>query len=178
MVMLTNTGVTLHQFVDCCIDWMVNLDTFQGRSSEPSPGHFTPPPSCPTLPTRTTSTHFTRSLFLGNQAWPLLCYNSMYLSPASEANRAVANLTWRKNPYTLYMVSKNLSVCLSSVSIFLLLGTSPQTGCSISFYNITHQLKNHNLIKKSLQVWVPELLWLAPFCLFLPKKAIFEQIAT
>ena len=29
----------------------------------------------------------------------------------SEASREVANLTERKNPYTLYMVSKNLSVC-------------------------------------------------------------------
>ena len=48
-----------------------------------------------------------------------------------------------------------------------------------NFYNIPHQLKNQNLIKKSVQVWVPELLWLAPFCLFLPKKAIFNtKIAT
>ena len=32
---------------------------------------------------------------------------------AIEASREVANLTWKKNPQTSYMVSKNLSVCLS-----------------------------------------------------------------
>ena len=32
---------------------------------------------------------------------------------ASEASREVANFNERKNPHTPYMVSKNLSVCLS-----------------------------------------------------------------
>ena len=41
-----------------------------------------------------------------------------YNPTASEASREVANLTERKNPHTPYMVSKNLSICLS-VTILL-----------------------------------------------------------
>ena len=59
-------------------------------------------------------------------------------------SREVANLTGIKNPHTpMYGVKEfvSLSICLS---------------VCYKFYIFPHQLKNNNLIKISLQVWVPE----------------------
>ena len=78
---------------------------------------------------------------------------SKYFSPASEASREVANLTWRKNPHTP----------------FILLCASPQNHFSKNFKFIPREIQNQNHLKKSLQVWVLEQFSFAIFDLIILK---------
>ena len=78
-----------------------------------------------------------------------------YYPPASEANREVANLTKRKNPHTPVYGVKEF-VCLSVTKFnpnYLRTGKTEWAEKFLIF--LLTRTKNH--LKKSLQVWLPEL---------------------
>ena len=85
----------------------------------------------------------------------MLIWSTANNPPASKANREVANLTERKNHVPPYMVSKNLSVCLSlCVKLWPQLSQHWQKRIG---YLIFHLSRTKKYLKKSLQLWPPEL---------------------
>ena len=83
---------------------------------------------------------------------------NLFYPPVSEASREVANLTVRKNPHTsVYGVKE--CVCLSVANFDPnYLGTGRTELTEIFFRtSIFHLTRTKNYLKKSLQLWLPEL---------------------